>query len=25
VRYAAGVEDTDDLLNDVEQALKACF
>ena len=25
VRYAAGIEDTDDLLADVEQALKACF
>src|SRR4029450_2485943 len=25
VRYAAGVEDTDDLLTDVEQALKMCL
>jgi cystathionine gamma-synthase len=25
VRYAAGIEDTDDLLADVEQALKACW
>ena len=25
VRYAAGVEDTDDLLTDVEQALKVCL
>ena len=25
VRYAAGVEDTDDLLTDVEQALKGCL
>jgi cystathionine gamma-synthase len=25
VRYAAGIEDTDDLLADVEQALKACL
>jgi cystathionine gamma-synthase len=25
VRYAAGIEDTNDLLADVEQALKACF
>lgn len=25
VRYAAGIEDTEDLLADVEQALKACF
>ncbi|MEE9146884.1 MAG: aminotransferase class I/II-fold pyridoxal phosphate-dependent enzyme [Candidatus Tectomicrobia bacterium] len=25
VRYAAGIEDTDDLLSDVEQALKVCF
>lgn len=25
VRYAAGIEDTDDLLADVEQALKVCF
>jgi cystathionine gamma-synthase len=24
VRYAAGIEDTDDLLADVEQALKVC-
>jgi cystathionine gamma-synthase len=25
VRYAAGIEDTDDLLSDVEQALKVCL
>jgi cystathionine gamma-synthase len=25
VRYAAGIEDTDDLLADVEQALKVCL
>ena len=25
VRYAAGIEDTDDILNDVEQALKVCL
>ena len=25
VRYAAGIEDTDDILSDVEQALKVCL
>jgi cystathionine gamma-synthase len=25
VRYAAGIEDTDDVLADVEQALKVCL